>query len=87
MRAISPHMVFRPSRRDFFLASRQLCQLIYRFLRSSSGRSLGAVSLGFLPLPTLGGVPELPLQLFCSRQKSAPEEFLRRGLNLFFCTF
>ena len=78
-------MGFRPPRLDFFLAPRQLCQLVYRFPRNSSGRSLGAISLGFLPLLTLGGIPELALQLFRPSQKSAPGEFLRRGLNFFFC--
>lgn len=80
-------MGFLPPRLDFFLAPHQLCQLVYRFLRSSSGRSLGAVRLGFLPLPTLGSITKLALQLFCSGQKSAQEELLRRGLNLFFCPF
>ena len=70
-----------------FPVSYQLFRLVDGLLGNRPNGALCAVSLGFLPLPTWGGVPELPLQLFCSRQKSAPEEFFRRGLNLFFCTF
>ena len=56
-----------------------------RLLCGRPGASLGAVSLGFLPPPALGGIPELALQLFRACEKAAPKEFLRRGLNLFFC--
>ena len=72
---------------DFFLSLRQLLQSVGRPLCGRPGDSLGAVGLGVLSLPALGGVPKLALQLFRSCQKAAPEEFLRRGLNLFFCTF
>ena len=80
-------MVFQSPGLNFFLAPCQLFQLICRFLCSHSGRGLGTISLRILPLSALGSIPELASQLFRPSQKSAPEEFLRRGLNLFFCTF
>lgn len=72
---------------DFFLALRQLCQLVHRPLGGCAGNGLGTVSLRILLLPALGGVPELALQLFRPGQKTAPEKLLRRGLDLFFCAF
>lgn len=72
---------------DFFLA---LCQLFHPVGRLLCGRpsgSLGTVSLSVLPPPSLIGIPDLVMQLFCSCEKSAPKQFHRRGLNLFFCTF
>ena len=64
---------------------RQLFHLVDCLLCGRPCATLGTVSLSLLPLPALGGVPELALQLFRSCEKAAPEEFLRRGLNLFFC--
>lgn len=72
---------------SFFLALRQLFQPVERPLCGRPGNSLGTVSLGILPLPALGGVPELTLQLFGSCEEAAPEEFFRRGLNFFFGVF
>ena len=72
---------------NFFLSMRQFSQLVDRLLRGRPGASLGAVSLSFLPLPTICGVPELALQLFRTSEKAARVELLRRGLNLFFRVF
>ena len=72
---------------NFFLSMRQLFHLMDRPLCGCLGASLGTVSLSFLPLPALGGFPELALQLFRASEKTAPEEFLRRGLNFFFRFF
>lgn len=63
---------------------RQLFQLVDCLLCGRPGTSLDAVSLSFFPLPALGGVPELALQLFRSCEKAAPEKFIRRGMDLFF---
>ena len=80
-------MVFRPPGLDFLFAPHQLSQLVCRLLCSRLGHNLGTISFSVLPLSALGSIPELASQLFRPSQKSAPEEFLRRGLNLFFCTF
>ena len=72
---------------NFFLSMRQFSQLVDRPLCSRPSASLSAVGLCFLPLSALGGVPKLALQLFRTREKTAPEELLRRGLDLFFCVF
>ena len=72
---------------NFFLATHQIFQLVGRPLRGCPGCILSAISLSVLPSPALGGIPELALQLFCSGEKAAPEELLRRGLNFFFGTF
>ena len=64
---------------------RQLFQLVDYLLCDRPCATLGTVSLSLLPLSALGGVPELALQLFRSCEKAAPEKFIRRGQNLFFC--
>ena len=46
---------------------------------------MDTIQLSFLPLPTLGGIPELALQFFRAGEEAAPKEFLRRGLDFFFC--
>ena len=69
----------------FFLAPGQIFQMVGCPLRGRLGCILGAVILSVLPAPTLGYVPELALQLFCSGEKAAPEQLLRGGLNPFFC--
>ena len=69
---------------NFFLSMRQFSQLVDRLLRGRPDTSLSTVSLSFLPLPVLGGIPELALQLFRTREKAAPKKLLRRGLNPFF---
>ena len=66
---------------------RQCFQLVDCLLCGRPGASLDTVSLSILPLSALGGVPKLALQLFRSCEQAAPEELLRRGLNLFFCVF
>ena len=72
---------------NFFLSMCQLFHLMDRPLCGRPGAGLGTISLSSLPPPALGGVPELALQLFRACEKAAPKEFLRRGLNLFFCFF
>lgn len=71
----------------FFFLMRQFPQPLRSQTGARPGSSRGTVSLGFLPPSVLGSVPELALQLFRSSEQSAPEEFLRRGLNLFFGAF
>ena len=41
---------------------------------------MGTINFSVLPLPTLGGVPELALQFFRAGEQAVPKEFLRRGL-------
>ena len=77
----------QPPSPDFFLSRRQLFQPVDRPLCSRPGGGLGAVDLGVLPPPALGGVPELTPQFFHASEKTAPKELLRRGLDLFFCLF
>ena len=62
----------------------QLFQPIYSLPGNGSGRILSAVSLSFLPPPTLSGVPVLALQFFRASEQAAPKQFLRRGLDFFF---
>ena len=78
---------FQSLRLGFFLAPRQLFQLVDRLLCGRPGGSLDTVDLGVLPLSALGGVPELTLQLLRSGEKAALKEFLRHGLDFFFCDF
>ena len=68
-----------------FLSMHQLFQSVYSLPGCGSGRILDAGSLSILPLPALGGIPELALQLFCADEKATPKDLLRRGLDLFFC--
>ena len=70
---------------NFFLSMFQLYHPIYSLPDCGSGRILGAVNLSVLPLPTLGGIPELALQFLRACEKAAPKEFLRRGHCFFFC--
>ena len=69
------------------LAPHQLSYPVNGFLGSRSNGTLRTVSLGFLLPPALGSVPELSLQLLRSSEKAALKEFLRRGLDFFFCDF
>jgi hypothetical protein len=68
-----------------FLTPPQLSQPAHRPLDARLGGILGVVGLGVLPPPAIDGIPELALQLFCPDEQAAPEELLRRGLDLFFC--
>ena len=70
-----------------FPVSYQLFRLVDGLLGNRPNGALCAVSLGFLPLPALDGIPELAVQFFRPSEKSAPKELLRRGLDLFFCVF
>ena len=76
---------FQPPGPDFFPSMRQLFQPVSRPLCGRPGGSLGTVSLGILPPPALGGIPELAIQLFRACEKAALKKLLRRGLDLFFC--
>ena len=57
---------------NFFLSMRQFFHLVDCLLCGRPGAGLGSVSLSFLPLPALGGIPELTLQLFHACEKAAP---------------
>lgn len=70
-----------------FRSGRSLHRAAHHPLDARLGGILGVVGLGVLPPPALGGIPELALQLFRSSEKAAPEQFLRRGLDLFFRFF
>ena len=72
---------------NFFLSMYQLFQPICRLPSGGSSCVLSVVGLSIFLASALGGIPELALQLFRPSQKTAPEELLRRGLKLFFCTF
>lgn len=52
---------------------------------TSPGGILNLVAAIVVPLAPLGGIPELAPQTLGAVREAAPEQFLWRGLEFFFC--
>ena len=66
----------------FFLLQ-QLFNTTFPPAAASPGGVLDLVAAVVIPLTTLGGIPELAPQTLGAVREAAPEQFLRRGLDLF----